>query len=479
MTLSMGSLERRPWWRSRRAHSAPGTGRSIVVYCRDLRIEDPRTGARLLAEVTLGFRSASLTAILDPTGARSRALFTAILGLRLPEAGSLRVSPAAPGRRDRLASISLIAPSSPIDPELTVRENLLLPLALTGVTTDESSFASALSIAGLVPYADTPGRELGALDRFRLHLARAIVAGGDIILVTDTQRLPSPQDRATALQLLRSLADHGACVLLATAEPEAAAECDRAILLANGRVSADLVAPNLESVTAALDRGPEDPSTLVGPIPAALPSAPIAKTAPGEAGAPSPKEGAAPDAEEDPAPLPWVKVDAAPKAASPGSASFPAERIFAADPPAPRAQGTDTAEQRPVFRRVALTPAEQVAEDAGAEEAPSPARIPLRRREEDPDPITRAIRTLGRDAEAHEDGAGHGRGEPETNGRAAQRPAPLPETRPAPPPPTREQAEVIDLARRILEELPGPIVPEESRRPAPGPAEPTAGASGS
>ena len=74
------ATEPRPWYRSRRSFAAKGGGGKVLVAGLGLTYTDHATGALLLANVDMGFRARTLSAILDPTGRRARAL--AALSLR-------------------------------------------------------------------------------------------------------------------------------------------------------------------------------------------------------------------------------------------------------------------------------------------------------------------------------------------------------------------------------------------------------------
>lgn len=265
-----GSLSPKPWWRSRREHSAAGDGGIVLAYC-DRVTSVSEAGAHLIDSVTLGFRTKSYSAILDPTLARSRALFLLLAGLSLADSGRVTVKlPASARKPGRTASVSLIHEHSPLDPTMTVNQNLILPLAETGTFASHGQFHAALAVTGLKDKTTIPVSELSTLDRFRLSIARAIVGGGDLILVEDPTHLRNTQDRRQALDLLPILASQGSAVILATADPAAAAQAGRAILLTNGRLSADFVRPKEEDLRQALGDGVEDPTTLLGPIPLAL-----------------------------------------------------------------------------------------------------------------------------------------------------------------------------------------------------------------
>lgn len=264
-----GSLSPKPWWKSRREHSAAGDGGIVLAYC-DRVTSVSEAGAHLIDSVTLGFRTKSYSAILDPSRVRSRALFLLLAGLSLADSGRVTVKlPASARKAGRTVSVSLIHEHSPMDPTMTVNQNLILPLAETGTFASHGQFHAALAVTGLKDRAAIPVSELSALDRFRLAIARAIVGGGDLILVEDPRHLRNAQDRRQALDLLPILASHGSAVVLATADPAAAAQAGRAILLTNGRLSGDFVQPKEEELRQALGDGIEDPATLLGPIPLA------------------------------------------------------------------------------------------------------------------------------------------------------------------------------------------------------------------
>ena len=85
--------EPRPWYRSRRSFSAKGRGGRVQVAGLGLTYTDHVTGAVLLANIDLGFRARSLSAILDPTGRRARALFLILAGLEEPQVGRIVAAP--------------------------------------------------------------------------------------------------------------------------------------------------------------------------------------------------------------------------------------------------------------------------------------------------------------------------------------------------------------------------------------------------
>lgn len=266
--------EPRPWYRSRRSFSAKGRGGRVQVAGLGLTYTDHVTGAVLLADIDLGFRARSLSAILDPTGRRARALFLILAGLEEPQAGRIVAAPSrslAARLAGRIGSVALIRADSPLDESLTIRQNILAPLSATGSVADWDNLVGALQITGLAQRVDLRPSELSEWERFKALIARAIVSGAEVFLIEDPVSLPAAARKELG-PLLRSLADAGCAVVIATPNAEVAAASDRAILLTNGRVALDTPNPSAAVIAASLKANPEDPKALLGPIPSALPA---------------------------------------------------------------------------------------------------------------------------------------------------------------------------------------------------------------
>lgn len=272
--IHLPPAEPRPWYRSRRSFSAKGRGGRVQVAGLGLTYTDHVTGAVLLANIDLGFRARTLSAILDPTGRRARALFLILAGLEEPQAGRIVAAPSrslAARLAGRIGSVALIRADSPLDESLTIRQNILAPLSATGSVADWDNLVGALQITGLAQRVDLRPSELSEWERFKALIARAIVSGAEVFLIEDPVTLPAAA-RDELGPLLRSLADAGCAVVIATPNAEVAAASDRAILLTNGRVVLDAPSPSAAVIAASLEANPEDPKALLGPIPSALPA---------------------------------------------------------------------------------------------------------------------------------------------------------------------------------------------------------------
>ena len=263
------ATEPRPWYRSRRSFAAKGGGGKVLVAGLGLTYTDHATGALLLANVDMGFRARTLSAILDPTGRRARALFLILAGLEEPQAGRIVAAPSrswAARLAGRIGSVALIRMDSPLDETLTIRQNILEPLSATGSIADWDNLVGSLQVTGLAQRVDRYPSELTPWERFKALIARAIVSGAEVFLIEDPISLPD-EARTEFEPLLRSLTKAGCAVVVSTPSPELAASTDRAILLTNGRVSLDAPNPTPVIIATSLEANPEDQSTLRASLP--------------------------------------------------------------------------------------------------------------------------------------------------------------------------------------------------------------------
>ena len=185
--------EPRPWYRSRRSFAAKGRGGRVQVAGLGVTYTDHESGAVLLAGIDLGFRARTLSAILDPTGRRARALFLILAGLEEPQAGRVVAAPSrslSARLAGRIGSVALIRADSPLDESLTIRQNILAPLSATGSVADWDNLVGALQITDLAQRVDLRPSQLSPWEHIKALIARAIVSGAEVFLVEDPTSLP-------------------------------------------------------------------------------------------------------------------------------------------------------------------------------------------------------------------------------------------------------------------------------------------------
>jgi putative ABC transport system ATP-binding protein len=211
------------------------------------RVGDLRARVDVLRDVSFEAPAGRLTAVVGPSGAGKTSLLHLLAGLDRPAGGTVWVDE-RPLRgltdleltRLRRERIGLLLPAASVLHTVTVRENVTLPLLIARRAPEAATIDALLERVGLSGHAQDRAGELGAAERQRTALARAI-AGGPSVLLADEPAgdLDEDEDEGTALlELLRDIAHEGGItVVLFTRDADAAeAVADHVIELDGGRV---------------------------------------------------------------------------------------------------------------------------------------------------------------------------------------------------------------------------------------------------
>lgn len=205
------------------------TGAMTAVECIGLALT--RAGRPALAGLDWRIAPGELQVIAGPTGAGKSALL-AVAGLALPPSGgqlrlfgapvpppSRAAEPARAALRRRIGRAE--ARPAFLD-HLSLAENVALPLRLAGRgPADRAAQAGELlDWLGLGPRADDPPSALSDGERRRAGLARAVIAGPELILADEPSSDLDREGAAQALEMLAALAAHGAAVAIATGDAD-------------------------------------------------------------------------------------------------------------------------------------------------------------------------------------------------------------------------------------------------------------------
>ena len=195
------------------------------------------------------FEAGEFVAIVGRSGSGKSTLLKLIGALSSPDSGAIRHGShdlARMGESEltqvRRRELGFVFQFFNLVPTLSVSENVLLPLALNRVprASAASRVRELLDRLGIAACADRLPDQLSGGEQQRVAIARAI-AHEPPLVVTDEPTGNLDVDTADeVLELLvASCREHGATLIMATHNREAAARADRVLRIAGGRIEPD------------------------------------------------------------------------------------------------------------------------------------------------------------------------------------------------------------------------------------------------
>jgi putative ABC transport system ATP-binding protein len=200
----------------------------------------------VLKGVSLAVAPGEIVALMGPSGSGKSTLLHLLAGLLAPERGGAwlngaRLDNLSEKKRSdlRLRHCGLVFQFGDLIPELTLAENVEMPLRLTGTPPGAARRRARdyLARLGVVEQADRLVSQVSGGQAQRAAVARALVHGPEVILADEpTGSLDTITGELVLEALVGAARDQGSAVLLVTHEPRVAAWAGREILLQDGRV---------------------------------------------------------------------------------------------------------------------------------------------------------------------------------------------------------------------------------------------------
>jgi len=218
-----------------------------VLAARDLRKTFGTTAA--LAGVTFEVTPGEVVAVMGPSGSGKSTLLHCLAGLLRPDAGEVvfdgrRVDQLSERERSalRLHRFGFVFQFGELVPELTLLENVALPVRLTR-RADRRTAArraqEALAALGVGEVADRRAAEVSGGQAQRAAVARALVHDPAVVFADEpTGALDTVAGEQVLEALVGMARDRGTAVVLVTHEPRVAAYAQREVVLRDGRVAA-------------------------------------------------------------------------------------------------------------------------------------------------------------------------------------------------------------------------------------------------
>ncbi|KVU77423.1 nodulation factor ABC transporter ATP-binding protein NodI [Burkholderia ubonensis] len=211
----------------------------------DFQNVEKRYGGKLVVD-GLSFRvhAGECYGLLGPNGAGKTTALKMLLGVTYPDAGAISLcgEPVPARARRARQRVGVVPQFDNLDPDFTVRENLLVFSRYFGVPAHDARalVPSLLAFAKLENKADAKVSELSGGMKRRLTLARALVNDPDVLVLDEPTTGLDPQARHLMWERLRSLLAHGKTILITTHFMEEAERlCDRLCVIEEGRKIAE------------------------------------------------------------------------------------------------------------------------------------------------------------------------------------------------------------------------------------------------
>ncbi|AYF99406.1 ABC transporter ATP-binding protein [Protaetiibacter intestinalis] len=237
---------------------------SALLVAEDIEKRYPVRGAareaHVLRGISLQVRAGELVSIVGPSGSGKSTLLYCLAGLVPLSHGSVRIAGArfselSVGRSSRFRRdhLGFVFQSYNLLPSLTALQNVQLPARLARRRFEPRASWEALDAVGLADHAQALPGTLSGGQQQRVAIARALFSKPELLFADEPTGALDARATRLVLDQLRLTAVDGRAVLMVTHDLEAAASADRVLVLRNGLLHRELVAPTTREVFDAVE----------------------------------------------------------------------------------------------------------------------------------------------------------------------------------------------------------------------------------
>jgi putative ABC transport system ATP-binding protein len=219
-----------------------------MIHCRDL-CRSYSSGdlfVPAVRDINLRIEAHEFVAITGPSGSGKSTLLNLIGSLDAPEAGEITVAGLALHRATetektefRRRDIGIVFQFFNLMPTMTVRENVLLPLALRGddLRAGRDRARELLTLVGLEARLEHFPHQLSGGEMQRVAFARALIHAPGLVIADEPTGNLDSENRDRVIQVLRRIHEEKrATLVVVTHEEEVAQAASRRVEMRDGRI---------------------------------------------------------------------------------------------------------------------------------------------------------------------------------------------------------------------------------------------------
>lgn len=200
---------------------------------------------KVLDGVTLRTQRGEVYGLLGPNGSGKTTLIRSLLGMVVPDSGTISVL----GRRipdlGVLSRIGYMTQAAALYPDLSVEENVRFFAAINGAP---GNVDEALQLVALMDRRRAIVSTLSGGMRTRASLACALVHRPELLLLDEPTVGIDPLLRKQLWDSFREMTSHGTSILVSSHVMDEAERCDRLGFLLEGRLLAEGSVPELKTM---------------------------------------------------------------------------------------------------------------------------------------------------------------------------------------------------------------------------------------